>query len=93
MVSVRSPHHPLAARRAFTLLEVIIALAILVMALTILVESQGSAAYMVRDADRVRLATVLAEEKMVEAQIILEFEGWTAQDIEDLWILMSVPRI
>ena len=38
---------------------------------------------MVRDADQVRLATVLAEEKMVEAQIILEFEGWTAQDIEE----------
>ncbi|MEC8380601.1 MAG: type II secretion system protein [Myxococcota bacterium] len=83
MVPVRSTHHPLSSKRAFTLLEVIIALAILVMALTILVESQGSAAYMVRDADRVRLATILAEEKMVEAQLILEFEGWTAQDIEE----------
>ena len=83
MVPLRSPNHSLAHRAGFTLLEVIIALAILVMALTILVESQGSAAYMVRDADKVRLATVLAEEKMVEALLILEFEGWTAQDIEE----------
>lgn len=82
MVPNRSPNHTI-NKLGFTLLEVIIALAILVMALTILVDSQSTAAFMVRDADRVRMATQLAEEKMVEAQLILEFDGWTSQDIDE----------
>lgn len=69
--------------RGFTLLEVTIALAILVLSLTILVENQGLAALMSREADRIRTATMLAEEKMIEAQLQLEVEGWTSSDIEE----------
>ncbi|MBM76417.1 MAG: hypothetical protein CMK59_13510 [Proteobacteria bacterium] len=70
------------AHRGFTLLEVTIALALLALTLTILLESQGQAVFMSTDAERVRLATMLAEEKMAEAQLILEAEGWTTSDIE-----------
>ena len=59
-----------------------IALALLALTLTILLESQGQAVFMSTDAERVRLATMLAEEKMSEAQLILEAEGWTTSDIE-----------
>ena len=70
-------------RRAFTLLEVTIALAILVLSLTVLVENQALGALMSREADKIRIATMLAEEKMVEAQLLLEVEGWTSSDIEE----------
>jgi prepilin-type N-terminal cleavage/methylation domain-containing protein len=70
-------------RRGFTLIEVTIALSILVMALSILVENQGFAAFMTRDAEKMRTATMLAEEKITEAQLILEFEGWTTRDVNE----------
>ena len=70
-------------RRGFTLVEVTIALSILVLALSILVENQGFAAYMTRDAEKIRIATMLAEEKLIEAQLILEEEGWKTTDIEE----------
>ena len=47
-------------KRGFTLIEVTIALSILVMALSILVENQGFAAFMTRDAEKMRTATMLA---------------------------------
>jgi prepilin-type N-terminal cleavage/methylation domain-containing protein len=80
-----SPHHRYLSRaqRGFTLLEVTIALALLALTLTILLESQGQAVFMSTDSERVRLATMLAEEKMAEAQLILEAEGWTTSDIEE----------
>ena len=71
------------SRRGFTLVEVTIALSILVLALSILVENQGFAAYMTRDAEKIRIATMLAEEKLIEAQLILEEEGWKTTDIEE----------
>ena len=69
--------------RGFTLIEVTIALSILVLGLSILVENQGFAAFMTRDAKKIRMATMLAEEKLVEAQLILEFEGWTTRDVNE----------
>ena len=69
--------------RGFTLLEVTIALALLVMALGILLQSQTSAVIMTVDAEKIRIATQLAEEKMSEAQIQLEVEGWTTADIDE----------
>ena len=76
--------HPQRNRnRGFNLIEVTIALAILVLALSILVENQGFAAYMTRDAEKIRIATMLAEEKMIEAQLHLELEGWTTSDIDE----------
>ena len=69
--------------RGFTLIEVTIALSILVLAISILVENQGFAAFMTRDAEKMRTATMLAEEKITEAQLILEFEGWTTRDVNE----------
>ena len=71
------------SRRGFTLVEVTIALSILVLSLSILVENQGFAAFMTRDAEKIRIATMLAEEKLIEAQLILEEEGWKTTDIEE----------
>ena len=71
------------SRRAFTLLEVTIALSILVVSLVILMESQGNAVFMSQDAEKVRVATMLAEEKMTEAQLRLEHEGWKNSDIDE----------
>ena len=50
--------------RGFTLLEVTIALALLVMSLGILLQSQTSAVIMTVDAEKIRIATQLAEEKV-----------------------------
>ena len=77
----KSTYHP--RTRGFSLIEIAIALAILVLALSILVENQGFAAFMTRDAEKIRLATMLAEEKLVEAQLQLELEGWTTADIDE----------
>ena len=69
--------------RGFSLIEITIALSILVLALSILVENQGFAAFMTRDAEKIRIATMLAEEKMIEAQLQLELEGWKTSDIDE----------
>lgn len=70
-------------RRGFTLLEVVIALGILALSVMILVETQAGALFMSTDADKISTATYLAEEKMMEALLTLEQEGWTTQDIEE----------
>lgn len=75
-------HRP-SSRRGFSLIEITIALSILVLALSILVENQGFAAFMTRDAEKIRIATMLAEEKMIEAQLQLELEGWKTSDIDE----------
>jgi prepilin-type N-terminal cleavage/methylation domain-containing protein len=71
------------SRTGFTLLEVVIALGILAVSVMILVETQAGALMMSTDADRMQTATYLAEEKMLEAQLYLEREGWGSQDIEE----------
>ena len=71
------------SQRGFSLIEITIALSILVLALSILVENQGFAAFMTRDAEKIRIATMLAEEKMIEAQLQLELEGWKKSDIDE----------
>ena len=48
--------------KGFTLLEVTIALALMVMALGILLQSQTSAVIMTVDSEKIRIATQLAEE-------------------------------
>ena len=75
--------NPLAPRRAFTLLEVIVALGILAVGLMVLVDTQATAVTMTTDMDRTTTATNLANEKMVEALMVLEQEGWTDQDVEE----------
>jgi len=84
---IEDNRHPVLLRRSthrgFSLIEITIALSILVLALSILVENQGFAAYMTRDAEKIRIATMLAEEKMIEAQLHLELEGWKTSDIDE----------
>ena len=60
-----------------------IALAILAMSVAILIDAQGSAAWMIDDTNNIRVATLLAEEKMTEAHLRLEEEGWKDSDIEE----------
>ena len=60
-------------RRGFTLIEITIALSILVLALSILVENQGFAAYMTRDAEKIRIATMLALVLIIRAIALATF--------------------
>lgn len=71
------------ARRAFTLLEVVIAIGILSVTLMVLVETQASAVFMTVDGRKLSVGTQLADEKMQEVILTLEREGWTSQDIDE----------
>lgn len=64
-------------RRGFSLLEVMVALAILMMSLVILIETQSTAAWATREAEHVVVATDLAEAKLAEALMRVEIEGFT----------------
>ena len=70
-------------RRAFTLLEVLIALAILAVSLVVLVDAQATAVFMTRETDRIFTATLLAQEKMSEVKLYVETEGFVDKDIEE----------
>lgn len=72
--------HAPASRRGFSLLEVMVALAILMMSLVILIETQSTAAWATREAERVVIATDLAEAKMAEALMRVEMEGFTEEE-------------
>ena len=64
-------------KRGFSLLEVMVALAILMLSLVILIETQSTAAWATREAERVVVATDLAEAKLAEALMRVEIEGFT----------------
>jgi prepilin-type N-terminal cleavage/methylation domain-containing protein len=72
-----------APRTGFTLLEVIIALGILAGAMVVLVDSQTMAVLSTQEADKLIVATNLAQEKMAEVQLVLEREGFGEMDIEE----------
>jgi prepilin-type N-terminal cleavage/methylation domain-containing protein len=67
-------------RRGFSLLEVMVALAILVTSMVILMETQSAAVEMTREAEELVTGTHLAQEKLAEARLSLEEEGFTDQD-------------
>lgn len=67
-------------RRGFSLLEVMIALMILVVCVVILVDSQATSAVMTFEAQRLIVATNLAQEKTSEAMMRVEKEGFTDSD-------------
>jgi prepilin-type N-terminal cleavage/methylation domain-containing protein len=69
------------ARRGFTLIEVMIALAILVTSLGILFETQGVAALMSQESERMLVATQLAQEKLAQVQFQVENEGFQQDDV------------
>ncbi|MCB9680363.1 MAG: prepilin-type N-terminal cleavage/methylation domain-containing protein [Alphaproteobacteria bacterium] len=66
-----------AARQGFTLLEVMIAIGILVTGLVVLVQMQAEAAAMTIAADRMLVATQLAQDKLTEVRMLVEHEGFT----------------
>jgi prepilin-type N-terminal cleavage/methylation domain-containing protein len=70
-------------RQGFTLLEVMIALAILSVSLFVLVSAQSSAVLMTSEGERDVVMTMLAEQKIAEVQMKLEREGWKDTDIEE----------
>lgn len=64
-------------RQGFNLLEVMVALTILSVSLAILVETQSTAAYATREAQRIVTATDLAEAMLAEARMRVEMEGFS----------------
>ncbi len=70
-------------RRAFTLLEIVIALAILSISLMVLIDGEAQAVVMTVDAHETIVGNALAQEKMSEVQFTLEMEGWTDANISE----------
>ena len=71
------------ARRAFTLLEVVIALAILAVGMTVLLQTQATAVVMTTESDKIRIGTLLAQEKMAECELYVEKNGFSSDDIDE----------
>jgi prepilin-type N-terminal cleavage/methylation domain-containing protein len=71
------------ARGGFTLLEVVVALAILAVSLVVLVESQTSSVLLTIDTEKTLTGTWLAQEKMAEVVLRTEQEGFREADIDE----------
>ena len=71
------------SRRAFSLLEVMVALGILVVSLTILIETQSNAVQMTAESERIIAAADLAAAKFNEATLRVESDGFQIGDIEE----------
>ncbi len=67
--------------RGFTLLEVVVALAILTGSLVVLVQTQGLAVLMTTESEKYLVATNLARQKMAEVTLRLEEEGFIDRDV------------
>ncbi len=70
-------------RRGFSLLEVVVALGILAVSMFVLVDSQGTAALMTREAEDITVATYLAREKMSQIVLMVESEGFQEQEVTE----------
>ena len=70
-------------RAGFTLVEIMVALAILAIAMTVLVETQGGAVLATLESERYLIGTTLVEEKLAEVQFRLEREGFSQSDIDE----------
>lgn len=73
----------LISKSGFTLLEVMVALAILVSSLVLLMEVQSSSIAVTREAERILTATNLATEKLTEVVLLVETEGFSTDDVEE----------
>lgn len=71
-----------ASERGFTLLEVLIAVAILAMSLTSLLASQMDSMRALRYANGLTLAAYLAEYQLIEIEWKVRREGWVRNDLE-----------
>jgi prepilin-type N-terminal cleavage/methylation domain-containing protein len=67
-------------RRGFSLLEVMVALAILTVCLVLLAETQSSAVLLTTEAERIVVATDLARMKLNEALLEVEQDGFQTSD-------------
>ena len=67
-------------RTGFTLIEIVISLAILAVTLAILVESEASAVVMTVDSEETLTANTLAEQTMAEVLLQLEIDGISESD-------------
>ena len=70
-------------RAGFSLLEVMVAIAVLLVSLVLLMEIQSSAIKMTVEAQRFVVATGLAQEKMAEVLLLVEEEGFGTDDIDE----------
>ena len=70
-------------RHGFSLLEVMVALAILVTSMVMLMEVQSSSIKMTQSAETIITATGLATEKLTEVKLLVEQEGFGSDDIEE----------
>jgi prepilin-type N-terminal cleavage/methylation domain-containing protein len=73
-------HRQLRPRRGFSLLEVMVALAILTVSMVLLVQTQSSAVVLTQEAEQVIVATDLARMKMADALLEVERYGFQASD-------------
>ena len=71
------------SKKAFSLLEVMVALAILSVSLFVLVNSQTTAYIMTLESAKMTTATMLAKEKMSQCILLVESEGFQEQDLEE----------
>ncbi|MEN0062649.1 MAG: prepilin-type N-terminal cleavage/methylation domain-containing protein [Myxococcota bacterium] len=76
MTTIRST-----SRRGFSLLEVMIALSILTVSLVILIQTQSMAMVLTQEAEMRMTATDLAQQKMTEALLEIESEGFQVRDV------------
>ena len=67
-------------RAGFTLIEIVISLAILAVSLAVLVESEASAVVLTVDSQRTLTATTLAEQTLAELLLQLEIDGISESD-------------
>lgn len=74
---------PPTTRRGFSLLEVMVALAILTVSMVLLVQTQSSAVVLTNEAERMIVATDLARMKMSDALLEVEKNGFQASDQEE----------
>ena len=81
--SSRGPRGIATGSAGFTLLEVVIALAILAVSLFVLIDSQTTAVFMTVDAEKTLTGTYLAQEKMAEAMLRVEEEGFRESSIDE----------
>lgn len=70
-------------RSGFTLLEVVIALAILGVAMYVLVSTQATAVIQTVESRKMLTGSYLAQQMMTEALLRLEQEGFTTADVEE----------
>lgn len=76
----RAIHSMTRFRSGFTLLEIVISLAILAVSLAVLVESEAGAVMLTVDAQRTLTANTLAEQTMAEVLLAAETEGISESD-------------